>query len=226
MISDFISQVNPSIRKRSGSVFYSGRRAFGQPSDIYILGLNPGGCPCDQAKDTIDRDLEAITGQDREYWSAYRDDRWTGEPGESVMQLRVRYLLKQLGLNPREVPASNVVFVRSRRERDLRREKSALLSSCWPFHEAVIRQLGIRNILCFGGTAGLWVREKLGAHRELIDHFQEENRRRWTSKAHCTADGLCVFTLTHPSIAKWDAAATDPTGFVKEVINRQRPMSA
>lgn len=221
-IDDFLQLVDPSLHNRSGSIFYSGRRAFTQPSDIYILGLNPGGDQDLQAKDTIGHDIEAIRRQDRECWSAYQDEDWGGKPGTYGMQPRVLHLLKQIGRDPRLVPASNVMFIRTRRERDLRNEKADLLPLCWRFHKAVIQELGIQHILCFGRTAGLWVREMLSAS-ELLDQFQETNRRRWASEAHLSADGRSVITLTHPSIAKWDAVETDPTGLVRSVVDRFRP---
>jgi len=222
MIDELIACVAPSILGRSGSIFYSGRRAFTQPSNIYILGLNPGGCPIRQASDTIERDLERIKADDRENWSAYRDEVWEGAPGTHGMQPRVLHLLKRLGRDPGEVPASNVVFVRTRREKDLHLEKNTLLPLCWGFHEKAIEQLGVRAILCFGGTAGTWVREKLGAD-QCIGQFQENNRRRWTSVAHSNSAGICVATLTHPSIAKWDTPETDPTELVLSVIDQSRP---
>jgi uracil-DNA glycosylase len=133
------------------------------------------------------------------------------------MQPRVRHLFKELGRDPRRTPASNVVFARTSREVDLQQEKASLLAACWPVHAAVIEGLGVKAILCFGGTAGTWVREALGAH-DLAGTFVEENKRRWTSRAHRNGAGQCVLTLTHPSIANWRDPRTDPTGLVKEAL--------
>ena len=129
------------------------------------------------------------------------------------------HLLRGLDRDPRRVPASNVVFVRTAREADLAAEKRALLSACWPVHQAVIDGLNVRSILCFGGTAGAWVREALNAH-EMTGSFVERNAIRWTSLAHVNAEGVCVITLTHPSIAKWDAPTTDPVPFVRAMLAR------
>jgi hypothetical protein len=52
--------------------------------------------------------------------------------------------------------------------------------------------------------------------KELAGTLVERNARRWTSHAHVNGQGRCVITLTHPSIAKWEAPATDPTSFVRE----------
>jgi uracil-DNA glycosylase len=84
-------------------------------------------------------------------------------PGKWGMQPRMLHMLASLGLDPRAVPASNVVFVRSSTEAMLQGEKESLLRACWPVHQAVIDALGVRVVLCFGGIAGRWVREELGA---------------------------------------------------------------
>lgn len=133
------------------------------------------------------------------------------------MQPRVLHLLSSLGFDPREVPASNVVFVRTPRESSLAEEKLALLEACWPVHQAVIEQLRISTLLCFGGTSGRWVRDVLGAH-ELVDTFTEENSRRWTSSAHMNSAGLCVITATHPSIANWRNPTADPTPLLRRIL--------
>jgi uracil-DNA glycosylase len=135
------------------------------------------------------------------------------------MQPRVCHLLERLGLAPRSVPASNVVFVRSAREADLDREKSQLLPLCWKVHAEVIERLDVRVVVCFGRTAGSWVREQLHAHDE-IDTFEEKNERRWRSHAHAARDGRCVVTLTHPSIADWTLANSDPTPLVERALAR------
>ena len=44
-VDDFAKLVPESYLDRSGAVFYSGRRAFSQPSDLYLLALNPAGDP-------------------------------------------------------------------------------------------------------------------------------------------------------------------------------------
>ena len=43
MIEEFIELIPQSLYGESGAAFYSGRRAFSAPSDLYILGANPGG---------------------------------------------------------------------------------------------------------------------------------------------------------------------------------------
>jgi hypothetical protein len=218
MLEDFLSLVPSSILHRSGAVFYSGASAFDHPCDVYLLGLNPGGSPIAQAQETISRNIaDALTSARRE-WSAYADESWQGRPpGSHGMQPRVLHLLRGLNLDPREVPASNIIFVRTNRESHLATEKRTMLNACWPVHRSVIEKLHIKAVLCFGGTAGQWTREALGAHK-LVGIFTENNARRWTSQAHENPGGGLVLTLTHPSIADWRAPSTDPTSFVKAML--------
>ena len=216
-----VEQLSPSIMHRSGSLFYSGPSAFQGERPLYVLGLNPGGSPVAQTAETVERDLadwRALTLP----WSAYLDESWQGKPaGTHGMQPRMRHMFDRLGLDLREVPASNVVFVRSATEAALASEKAVLLPQCWPVHAAVIRDLGIRTILCLGTTAGRWTREAIGAHA-LIDRFQESNDRGWSSEAHIAADGRAVVTVTHPGRADWRNPAADPTPLVKAVLEQQQ----
>jgi hypothetical protein len=215
----FAELVAPDLYERSGAVFYSGRTAFGAPSKLYLLGLNPGGAPTAQAVETIARDL-AKWRNGPERWSAYLDASWRGSaPGAFGIQPRILHMFNRLGLDPRAVPASNVVFVRTSNEGALAAEKARLLAQCWPVHRAVIDALGVTTVLCLGGTAGRWVRSLLGAD-ELTGHFVEANSRRWRSEAHIGDNGTCVVTLTHPSRADWTNPAADPVPLVREMLAR------
>jgi hypothetical protein len=218
MMEEFLKLVDPSILDRSGSVFYSGRAAFSKPSPVYLLGLNPGGDPIRQAHETIRCSIADALKRQAADWSAYVDESWNGKPpGTYRMQPRIRHMLGSLRLDPRRIPASNVVFVRSTRESDLEGKKASLLAACWPVHQGVIDKLGVRTLLCLGSTAGKWTRDALGAN-ELVDQFQEDNARRWTSQAHRNAAGQHVITLTHPSIAAWNVKAADPTPLVARIL--------
>ena len=200
----------------SGSVFFSGRRAFNKPSDLYVLGLNPAGDP--KGPHTIRKNVEAVIREYPEDWSAWRDERWVGSrPGCNFRQRRVLYLLNQIGRAPGEVPCSEAVFLRSTDPNKL--DMDALAPLCWPFHEAVIERLGVRVIVCLGGRAGSIVRRRVNAH-QMVDEFVEGNRRRWRSRTHVNGDDLAVVTLAHPSQVDWTARASDPTGLVQRSLSR------
>lgn len=122
-------QASQGLSDRSGSIFYSGQLAFSSPCTIYILGLNPGGSPQLQAQETIGRDLMEWSQRPKS-WSRYVDEAWRGrQPGTHGMQPRIRHMFDGLGLDLRQIPASNVVFVRTNSEADLRLEANDLLSN-------------------------------------------------------------------------------------------------
>lgn len=215
----FAALVDPGLYDRSGKVFYAGRAAFSASASLYLLGLNPGGSPVQQAEQTIGRNLEAWRSRpDR--WSDYVDESWAGKPpGTYGMAPRVRHLFDKLSLDPREVPASNVVFVRTAREVDLSAEKQELLDKCWRVHSAIIEALEISTVVCLGRTAGRWVRAQVGANKKAGELI-EKNQRGWRSEAHLNRDGLCIVTATHPSIADWRNPASDPSPLIGEMLAR------
>lgn len=215
-----LSLVPCHLHDRSGGVFYSGRSAFRGHRPLYLLGLNPGGDPVRQVEETVARSIRRATENETDDWSAYADESWRGRPaGTATLQPRVLHLLNNVGLEPRTVPASNVVFVRSGREADLTTEKAELLKACWPVHQAVIDSLGVKVVACMGATAGQWVREMLGAHQQ-VEQWTEENERRWSCSTHAAANGIQVVTLTHPSIAAWNSPAADPSRLVRNALER------
>lgn len=221
VIDELIASIDRSLLPESGAVFYSGRVAFSAPSPLYILGLNPGGNPQDQADDTIVKHTEMVL-KEKDHWSAYQDEVWHKghEKGKSGMQPRVLHLIKQLGFDPRTTPASNLVFVRSRLERDIAKSFDDTAKLCWPFHQAVIERLCVRVVLCFGQRAGNYVCRRLDAVK-FVDEFIEENKRRWQSRAFRNANGIAVVVATHPSRADWTKTETDPTELVQRMLKRE-----
>jgi hypothetical protein len=216
----FVKSIPISILGESGKIFYSGRAAFSlsSPAPLYILGVNPGGDPDNDSTENIDSHTQEVLHDLPSNWSAYRDESWEGAiPGTYGMAPRILHLLRQLRLEPGLIPASNLIFVRSRREAHIRSRQTMLADMCWPFHALVIEKLRPRVILCLGKTAGNYVRRKIGASR-VIDRFVEKNNRRWTSHTYENTDGGRVVVATHPSIANWCAEATDPTQLVQKAL--------
>jgi uracil-DNA glycosylase family 4 len=217
-IEELAKLIPTNIHGCSGKVFYSGRLAFSQPSTLYMLGLNPGGCPVESMKETVAAHTNEVLSIHLPDWSAYRDESWEGRhPGTFGMAPRILHLFRRIGLNPGHVPASNLVFVRSRREAQLFSEIRALAELCWPFHARAIQLIRPKVILCLGKTAGWHVRNKLGAHT-LKGEFVESNKRCWRSEFFSTSDGPNVVVATHPSIANWCAASADPSNLVESAL--------
>ena len=130
-VDDFAKLVPESYLDRSGAVFYSGRRAFSQPSDLYVLALNPAGDP--DGPHTIRRNIDSVVNRHPDNWSAYRDERWSGNrPGRDRRQRRVLHLFNRIGRDPGEVPTSETVFLRATDWRKLG-ELEELAQECWLF---------------------------------------------------------------------------------------------
>ncbi|MBM3944702.1 MAG: hypothetical protein FJ317_04330 [SAR202 cluster bacterium] len=217
-IEAFAGKIPSRLLSQSGKVFYSGRNAFSVRSALYVLGINPGGAPTSHSTETIESHTQEVLNAFADDWSAYRDESWEGAaPGTTGMAPRVLHLFARLGGNPGSIPCSNLVFVRSSREAHLNKELSSLAQLCWPFHEYAIKTIHPRVILCFGKTAGNFVRQRLSANA-LIDEFIEQNNRRWRSQAFKNANGIKVVVATHPSIADWTARETDPTQLISQAL--------
>jgi hypothetical protein len=223
MIEILASKICASLQRESGKVFYSGRVAFSEPSDLYVLGVNPGGDPDDKTETTVRQHTDFVLHEAGELWAAYADESWKGRPaGTCGMQPRMLHLFEQIGRDPRRTPCSNLVFTRSPRVAGLAGNLDELEELCWPFHREVIDRLGSRVIICLGNDAGKRVRRRLSADTGLAT-FVEANERRWISRAHRSASGMVVLTLTHPSIADWTNPSTDPSGLVLEVLQKGVP---
>lgn len=216
MIEKFAEMIPNDLREISGSVFYSGRNAFTGKKKLYLLGINPGGNIEMQKKETLKWHTEKVLSEKKQNWSAYKDESWRGyAPGTHGLQPRILHLLKNLELSAYKIPASNVVFVRSSRENDIKELYNEYAEKCWDFHEKVIKDLSIKTILCFGKTPGNFVKKKLKAN-VLIDQFIENNNRKWKTQVFKNEKNEKVIIATHPSIADWTNIKTDPSSIIRK----------
>lgn len=211
-----INKIPSELLDTSGAVFYSGKSAWKGSKDLYILGLNPGGDVIRQEYQTLIYHTSKNNIGEKEDWSEYRDEVWNNRlKGSAPFQKRILYLLDNLNLDPAEVPASNVVFKRSRNSAELNMDFTRLANLCWPFHQYVIEKLRIRMILCLGRRSGRFVRSKTNAN-ELIDVYEENNNRKWKTRVYINPKGLKVVEVPHPSWANWLNPNSDPSFLIKQ----------
>lgn len=192
-----------------GHSFYSGEAGFAGRSWLYLLAENPGS----DGGETVRQQLQNVKEGPSAY-SAYATQTWkpAGRIDHSVL-----HLLRHLSLDPTEVPASCLIFNRTRGESDLVGSFSRLADLCWPFHEAVVRDLGVDVVVCFGKKTAEYVRNRFDAH-EHIDQFVEQNNRGWTSSTDRGRDGLKVVSVTHPSRVDWRNPAADVSPLVARAL--------
>lgn len=107
------------ILPASGNILYSSASTL-KPGDIYLLGLNPGGDPC-EIKHTVKDTIGQMPMKDS---NSYLDESWSHrgkrlDIGQAPLQKRVDWLLTSIGLQTRSVCASNLIFQRTRSARSL-----------------------------------------------------------------------------------------------------------
>jgi uracil-DNA glycosylase len=136
------------ILSSSGEILYSGVSTL-RPGEVYLLGHNPGGNPNDRRLPTVRRSIKELPTKS---YNSYLDTRWSGrkQVGQAPLQLRVVWLLDQLGLKPRDVAASNLIFCRSR---DVAGSQFlALARTCWPVHERLLSVVQPRLVIAYGNS--------------------------------------------------------------------------
>lgn len=214
LFDELLDMVPAELHDLSGDVFLSGRSSFSQPSDIYVLGFNPGGVPAELAECTIASEIEAAR-TDRHHWSAYVDQRWHNLPeGTQHFQKRLRHLIEtRCGLNAQVVPSTNLIFVRSSTIATLPGSEDDYLRACWPIHEKAIAALGVKVVICLGADAARWVRNQFDAHK-LIDFYVPTVGTKSRSETYLGRDGIQVVRLIHPGRFNWTNPGSDPTELV------------
>ncbi len=218
-MKEFAELIPEELHNLSGSVFYSGKKAFKGNKDLYIIGLNPGGSEILKKEDTILLHTQKILNFEKDEWSEYKDEIWRGKAGKYGLQPRILHLLEKVNLSPYEVPASNICFVRSTVEAKIADKIDYYNDICWDFHQNVIDKLGIKVILCFGNTSGKFVCDKLNAN-QLVDEYIEDNNRKWKSRVFKSNKGHYIVIATHPSRADWSNPKSDPSNLVVKYLNK------
>ncbi|CAG0943276.1 hypothetical protein BROC_02217 [Candidatus Brocadiaceae bacterium] len=176
---------------KPGRILYSSYETL-KPGSVYLLGLNPGGIAGNPIKTSIDSFLSNKN-------NAYLDECWENgngfwKEGEAPLQKRVRWLLEQLDLNPREVCASNLIFFQSREAKDI---DYSLADICWPVHQAIIEIVKPNVIIAFGNSGFSpygYLHSKLGGDQE----FQSAGHGDW-NKSVINKNDVFVAGLPHLS---------------------------
>jgi len=208
-LDDFAALIPEEMLDVPGHAFYTGATGFAGQRPLYLLGLNPGG----DGAETVRQQFQQLKAGPSGY-SAYVTHTW--KPAARIDH-NVLHLLGKLSLDPTEVPASCLVLARTRSESDLARDFERLAALCWPFHEAVIRTLGVKVVVCFGKRASNFVRREFGAHQE-IDQFVERNNRGWKSATYLGPGGLKIVAVTHPSRADWRNPKADVSPLIARAL--------
>jgi len=186
----------------SGSILYSSHETL-KPGKVYLLGYNPGGISGCTLGESIDNLLNRTK-------NAYLDEVWDKSKGkgEAILQKRVRCLLKKiLELEPEEVCASNLIFIRSKTAQDVNKIlKKSDIEKFWNVHKAIINIVKPKLILTFGNG-------KLSPYQFLKQHLQinkkdeyriDANHGNWKLKCFETKiDNLQVYIAGLPHLSRY-----------------------
>ena len=194
------------VLSESGSILYSSHETL-KSGDVYLLGFNPGGAGGNPVEQSIN---SMLTNTD----NSYLDESWENHNGvwangEAPLQKRIQWVLENLGLNTRDVCASNLIFIQSREASDI---NFSLAKKCWPVHEAILNIIKPKLIITFGNSEV----SPYGYLHTLLDGDEEyfpSGHGNWSLKGFsCEINGGSVYVAGLPHLSRYS-----PIG-KKEVI--------
>ena len=184
---------------------------------MYLLGYNPGSDPGGNRPHKVRGTVEEACSRKADRFSLYYQD-W-GPGRRKDMQRSIKHFFLVSGLCPELTPSSNCIFVRSPDVRAIpSAERRHLEEACWPFHEAVIEQLGVRAILCMGGKAYEAVERRF----RITGQIDEQPHGTRAHRAYSTTSGLLIFQFVHPSVGHWHCPQYNPAPLARRVLELHR----
>ncbi|NOU01465.1 MAG: hypothetical protein HOO95_07830 [Gallionella sp.] len=180
-----------------GSILYSGHATL-KPNDVYLLGFNPGGAGGNPLRYSIDN---MLTNES----NAYLDESWenlngTWGEGEAPLQKRICWLLENIGLDPREICTSNLIFMQSREANGINYN---LAKRCWPVHEAILEIVKPKLIIAFGNSEVSpygYMHSMLGGIEECLP----SGHGSWSVKGfECNINGKLVYVAGLPHLSRY-----------------------
>jgi hypothetical protein len=162
-----------AISGRSGKVLYSAARTLTK-GHCYLLGFNPGGDPDRYKRHTIARSLKELPAKTS---NDYLCEKWPFRNGPLLpegchpIQKHVQEVIALFGCDVSDICASNIIFVRSRDSRKIKREWRYLAETCWAFHGRVLEIVKPKVILVYGKSTFEFVQGKLQAELDPMVHY-------------------------------------------------------
>ena len=184
--------------RQSGLVLYSSPKTL-KPGDVYLLGLNPGLDRAGSDGPDIEDHLDKLGSTDT---NSYLDGEWLhGRRGLHIFQLRVVWLLGNLGFDPRDVCASNLIFRRSRGEGDCGYPEAA--NRCWPVHRRILRIVQPKLVICLGNLPFKYVISRAG-HNGSPKEFAGGHGNWQCRAAHVQIEGRQTDVVRIPHLRRYN----------------------
>lgn len=185
------------VLSEPGSILYSSHETL-KPGDVYLLGFNPGGADGNPVEQSINSLLTNTA-------NAYLDESWKNHNGkwangEAPLQKRVQWILGSLGLNTREVCASNLIFFQSRKASDI---SYAIAEKCWPVHMAILNIVKPKLIIAFGNSDISpygYLHSMFGGKEDVLP----SGHGNWTVKGFsCNINGHNLYVAGLPHLSRY-----------------------
>jgi hypothetical protein len=201
-IQDWIRAELGAFAQLKGHAVYSGARAW-KPGAYYIMGYNP-------AADETNERLDALS-MNADNWSLYLDKCWhCGNPRDEKHrhplkphQKRVIEICRLLKVDPREIFATNAIFVESRDASSLVASEE-LWERCWQVHQRFLHVIQPNWIICLGnaasGSSFSFLKEKLAFTAPILgSDFREGKEFNTTVELDGKHKRIRVLGIPHPS---------------------------
>ena len=217
-LPEFIRKtLGPEYLKKSGGIFYSSHETL-CAGDVYLIGLNPGG---EGGSVTLDQCLDRNMTQTD---NALLDADWGSGIGQHPIQKHARWLLEKLGLEPRKVFATNLIFVQSPNQDGV---SKADANTCWQVHEAFLSIVRPRLILAFGNNERLspysYMRETYNGKESppVLAGYSSNSDTDWELKGFKATIAGCenVFVAGLPHLRYYDPCESGKSDDNQPVIN-------
>lgn len=178
-----VAKLIPTLLDESGAVLYSALTTL-RPGPFYFVGLNPGGINGKSIRESLNSLIASDT-------NAYLDEDWSPDrrnygTGGHPLQRRAKALFEALGCDIRSVCAANLIFRRSKGERELDLELGEV---CWPVHALVLNIVRPRSIIAFGRHTFAFLAEKLGPGAAIEIDSGHAN---WNCRVHYAGERVLV----------------------------------
>lgn len=151
VIDEFVADAEVRLEPlldRSGEILFSAVHTLSE-GDLYICGLNPGGSGNEPHQHTIRESLARLPSKTS---NNYFDESWRHYPRAAhPLRVRLRWLVRELGYDLREVCASNLIFARSSGQGGSGYPEYADI--CWPVHEQILRIVRPKILMVYGNGA-------------------------------------------------------------------------
>lgn len=197
---------------RGGGILYSASHTLAR-GDLYILGFNPGGE--DGTSPSISQHLATLPSKtENSYIDETWGDRGDDKKGQAPLQVRIRKLVECIGADLKNVCASNLIFMQSRKATGIKYPEDA--DACWPVHEKILDIVQPKLIIAFGNSSVspyryLFHKLKVVGHEDILD----SGHGSWKCRGfEALVDGREVYIAGFPHLSRY--SPLNKSGEVKE----------